>query len=62
MKKLRTILTVLFLSLILCGMVSCEVGRHTGRGREHRDEDNHHRGGAVIIMDQDHHSDDHHDH
>jgi len=60
MKKLRTILAILFLSLVVCGVVSCELGRHTGRG--HRDEDNHHRGGAVIIMDQDHHSDDHHDH
>jgi hypothetical protein len=61
MKKLRTILTVLFLSLVLFGMVSCEVGRHTDRGRGRRDRD-HDKSGAVIIMDQDHHSDDHHDH
>jgi len=33
MKKLRTIVTILFLSLILCGMTSCEAGRHTDNGR-----------------------------
>jgi hypothetical protein len=55
MKKLRTILTILFLSLILGGMISCEVGRHSGEGRHRR-----HHGDAVIVIDQDHHSDDHH--
>jgi LDH2 family malate/lactate/ureidoglycolate dehydrogenase len=55
MKKLRTILTILFLSVILCGLTSCEVGRHTGEGRHRR-----HNGDAVIVIDKDHQNGDHH--
>jgi hypothetical protein len=61
MKKLRTIATIMFLSLILCGMTSCEVGRHTDNGRHrgwfHKHEDNRPRRDAVIIFDQDHRDD-----
>ena len=56
MKKLKIILTILFLSVILYGMTSCEVGRHTDEGRHRR-----HNGDAVIMIDKDHHSDDHSD-
>jgi hypothetical protein len=55
MKTLKTILTILFLSVILFGMTSCEVGRHTDEGRHRR-----HNRDAVIVIDKDHHSDDHH--
>jgi hypothetical protein len=58
MKKLRTILTILFLSLILCGMASCEVGRHTDDGRHrgwfHRHDDHRDDRGAVIVVDPNH--------
>jgi len=68
MKKLRTILTILFLSLILGGMTSCEVSRHSENGHRrgwfrHHDYDDHRRS-AVIVIDKDnrdHRSDDHHD-
>lgn len=59
MKKLRTIITILFLSMILCGMTSCEVGRHTDnrrhRGWFHRHDREEHNRGAVLIIDQDNH-------
>jgi len=55
MKKLRSILTILFLSLILCGMTSCEVGRHTDNGRHrgsfNKHENNHQKRGNVLIID-----------
>lgn len=57
MKKLRTIITILFLSLILCGMASCEVERRSDNGRHkgwfHRSDNNHHKRGAVLIINQD---------
>jgi hypothetical protein len=55
MKTLKTILTILFLSVILYGLTSCEVGRRSGEGRHHR-----HDRDAVITIDKEHHSDDHH--
>jgi len=59
MKKLRTIVTILFLSLILAGMTSCEVSRHTENGREHRGwfhqrERHEDHPKAVIVIDNDH--------
>ena len=68
MKKLRTILTILFLSLILGGMTSCEVSRHSENGHRRgwsQRHDNDRRGGAVIVIDKDkrdHRSDDHDNH
>ncbi len=68
MKKLRTIVSILFLSIILGGMTSCEVGLRTDNGRHrgeyhrnrdnHHDRDNHHKKGTVIIIDKDYQ---HHD-
>jgi len=65
MKKLRTIVTILFLSLMLGGMTSCEVSRRSEEGHHrgwfhHRDRDDHRRS-AVIVIDKDHRSNDHHD-
>jgi len=69
MKKLRTIVTIFFLSLILVGMTSCEVGLRT-EGRRHRVSQRHERNenrGKVIIIEKDNHrsddhrSDEHHD-
>jgi len=58
MKKLRTFMTILFLSLVLIGMVSCEVSRHTENGRHrgwfHKHDDHHDRKDAVIIIDPNH--------
>ena len=61
MQKLRTLTTILFLSMILIGMISCEVSRHTENGEHHRrgmfhrhdrhDEDH---PKAVIVIDNDH--------
>jgi hypothetical protein len=52
MKKLRTVVTILFLSLILVGMTSCEISRHADNGRHrgwfHRHDD--HREGPVLII------------
>ena len=67
MKKLRTILTILFLSLILGGMTSCEVSRHSENGHRRgmsQRHDNDRRGGAVIVIDKDrdHRSNDHDNH
>jgi len=66
MKKIRTIVAILFLSLIAGGMTSCEVGMHTDNGR-HRgwnhkhDDDRHDRGGVIIVepgrRDRDRHDD-----
>ena len=66
MKKLRTIITIFFLSLILCGMTSCEVERHSEgrhRGWFQKHDDNEHRRGNVIVIEkknQERHSDDDH--
>jgi hypothetical protein len=58
MKKLRTIVSILFLSMILLGMTSCEVGLRIDNGRHrgwfHKNENNHHRRGTVLIINQDH--------
>jgi hypothetical protein len=68
MKKLRTILTILFLSLILGGMTSCEISRHSEnghrRGWSQRHDNDDHRKSAVIVIDKDrdHRSDDHDNH
>lgn len=69
MKKLRTIVTILFLSMILGGMTSCEVGRRTDNGRHRgwgqKHDNDEHRRGAVIVIEKDkrdHRSDDDHDH
>ncbi len=66
MKKLRTLLTILFLSLVLIGMTSCEMSRRSESGRHrdrferhdndnqrHDDHDNGQRPKAVIIIDKD---------
>ena len=54
MKKLRTVVTILFLSLILVGMTSCEISRHTENGRHrgwfYSHNDHRQRKGAVIII------------
>ena len=64
MKKLRTIVTIFFLSLILAGMTSCEVGLRT-EGRRHRVSQRHerheNRGKVIIIEKENHRSNDHHD-
>jgi len=60
MKKLRSITTILFLSLILGGMTSCEVSRHAEdgnnhrRGLFHRHERHEDHPKAVIVIDDDH--------
>ena len=59
MKKLRTIMTILFLSLILVGMASCEVSRHTENGNHrrgwfHQRERHEDHPKAVIVIDNDH--------
>ena len=50
MKKLRTVVTILFLSLILGGMTSCETTRYSENGRHrgwfHRHDDHN----AVLIV------------
>lgn len=64
MKKLRSIVTILFLSLILGGMTSCEVGLRTDNGRQHRRLFHRHDDRAKVIVidkDRDHRSDEHHD-
>lgn len=68
MKKIRTIVAIMFLSLVLCGMTSCEVSRHAENGRHrgwfHRHDDHREKSGAVLIIGQDnrnnwdHHNDD----
>jgi len=55
MKRLRYLLTIIFLSLILGGMTSCEVSRHAENGRHrgwfHRSDDHRrqHKGAVLII-------------
>ena len=63
MKKLRSIVTILFLSLILAGMTSCEVGLRTDNGRHRRQFRERDNRAKVIIIEKDrgHRSDDRHD-
>jgi hypothetical protein len=55
MKKLRYLVTILFLSLILGAMTSCEVSRHAENGRHrgwfyrHDDHRRQHKGAILII-------------
>lgn len=60
MKKLRTVVTILFLSLILGGMTSCEITRHTEEGRHrgwfHRHDDDRENRGPVLIIRADNHN------
>jgi len=61
MKKLRTILTILFISLMLGGMTSCEVSRHADNGRhrgwnQRHDRDDHN-GNATIVIEKKHRGD-----
>ncbi len=66
MKKLRTIVTMMFFFVFFLGMTSCETERHAGYGeRRHKEHNDHRRPGAVLIIDQnnrDHHSDGDHEH
>lgn len=54
MKKLRTVVTILFLSFILNGMTSCLVTRDSDNGRHsgwfHRHNYHRHNRGAVLII------------
>ena len=54
MKKLRTLLTILFLSFILCGMTSCLVTRRADNGEHrgwfHKHDDHRDKRGAVLII------------
>jgi hypothetical protein len=65
MKKLRTIV---FFSIILLGMTSCEIERHAERNRHRHQkmENNHRRSGAVLIIQDNNRErrsdDDNHDH
>jgi len=67
MKKLKTIVTILFLALMLGGMTSCEVGLRTDHGRHrgwnHKHENRENRGKVIIIEkhDRDNRYDDRHD-
>jgi hypothetical protein len=62
MKKIRTIVTILFLSLILTGITSCLVsrhvdnGRHTGWFHRHNVERRHHKGAVLIITPEHRHN------
>lgn len=51
---LRTAVTIIFLSLILGGMTSCEITRHTEEGRHrswfHRHDDHRENRGTVLII------------
>ena len=65
MKKLRSIITILFFALLMGAMTSCEVTAHTNNGRHRgwfqKHENNRHRTKAVIIVgsgDRGHRSDD----
>ena len=70
MRKLRTATTIVFLSLILAGMTSCEVTTHTEnvrhRGWFHRRDNDHREKRTVLIIGQgnqenrEHHDDDNH--
>lgn len=54
MKKLRSIVTILFFALLLGGMTSCMVRAHTDNGRHRgwfqKHDNNHHRTKAVIVV------------
>ena len=57
MKKLRSIVTILFFALLLGGMTSCMVRAHTDNGRHRgwfqKHENNRHRTKAVIVVGSD---------
>jgi hypothetical protein len=57
MKKARNLVTILFLSLIVGGMTSCEISRHTDNGRHrgwfHKHEYPKRNKGAVLIINPD---------
>jgi hypothetical protein len=52
MKKLRTIVTIVFFLIILLGMTSCEIRRHADndRNRYQKSENNNRRRGTVLII------------
>jgi len=54
MKKLRTAVTMIVLSLMLGGMTSCEITRHTEEGRHrglfYRHDDHRDNRGPVLII------------
>ena len=54
MKKLKTIVTILILSLILVGMTSCEISRHAEnrrhRGWFHRQDEHREHKDAILII------------
>jgi len=68
MKKLRAIITIVFLSMILLGMTSCEIRRHADndtRRYQKSDNNNRRRGAVLIIKDNNRErrsDDDNHDH
>jgi len=66
MKKLRISLTIFFIALMLGGMTSCEVTRHSDNGRHRGWSQRHHhderRGGSVIVIDKNHRGDRDEDH
>jgi len=57
MKKLRSIITILFFALLMGGMTSCMVRAHTDNGRHRgwfqKHENNRHRTKAVIVVGSD---------
>ena len=61
LKKLSTIVTILFLSLILGSMTSCRVTRHIDNGEHrgwfHKHNNKPDRRGAVLIITPDHRND-----
>jgi DNA-binding MarR family transcriptional regulator len=65
-KKIRTIVTILFLSLMLGGMTSCMVTRHADNGEHrgwfHKPNNQHDKRGAVLIITPNHRNDDKHRH
>lgn len=61
MKKVRNLVTILFITLILGGMTSCEISRHTDNGNRrgwfHRHDYPRHNRGAVLIINRDNQND-----
>ena len=57
MKKLRSMLTILFLALLLGGMTSCEVTAHTDNGRHrgwfHKHDNHRHRTNVIVVGGED---------
>lgn len=57
MKKLRSIVTIIFLSMVLMGMTSCAVRMHEDNGRHrgwfHRNDDRPNKRDAVLIINTD---------